>query len=175
MQAIAEQSRIIRLPLNKVGSLSKINKAFKKLEQDYQREPAPEEIAELLKLQIAVVKEALESSDYPLSTDCPLFENEGNDVTLYDLLINSDSRSPDVSLINNSLQIEVERTLSTLPDREAEILRLFFGLDGNTARSLCEIAKLLGITTERARQLKAKALKRLKDSHNNRLLRPYLE
>ena len=173
-QAVAEQSRIVRLPLNKIGSLSKISKAFTKLEQEYQREPIPEEIAEMLKLQILIVEEALETSNFHVSTDAPLRESKGDDITLYDTLINCDAPSPDMSLINNSLKIEIIRVLGTLPDREAEILRYYFGLIGENPLSIDEIAIMLGITHESVRQLKKKALKNLKNIHKNRLLRSFL-
>lgn len=174
LQAIAEQSRIVRIPLNKIGELSKINKAFTKLEQDYQREPMPEEIADLLKLQIKIVKEALESSNYHISTDAPLRENDGDETTLSDTLINRESTSPDLSLINGSLRIEIERVLKTLPEREAEILRYYFGLIGESPLSIDEIAELLQLTRERVRQLKEKGLKNLRSLHRSKLLRSFL-
>ena len=175
LQAIAEQSRIVRLPLNKIGNLTKINKAFTKLEQDFQREPMPEEIADLLKLQLKIVKEALESASFHLSTDAPQqAEGDGDGITLYDTLINTDSQSPDLSLINSSLKIEIERVLKTLTDREAEILRYYFGLIGENPLSVDEIAVLLQLTSERVRQLKIKALKNLKSVHKSSNLRSFL-
>jgi len=174
LQAIAEQSRIVRLPLNKIGALSKINKAFTKLEQDYQREPMPEEIADLLKLQIKIVKEALETSNFHVSADAPLHESDGDEMTLFDTLINRESPSPDRSLINGSLKIEIERVLKTLPEREAEILRYYFGLIGDGPLSIDEIAELLKLTRERVRQLKEKGLKNIKNSHRSKLLRSFL-
>jgi len=175
LQAIAEQSRIVRLPLNKIGNLTKINKAFTKLEQDFQREPMPEEIADLLKLQLKIVKEALESASFHLSTDAPQqAQGDGDEITLYDTLINTDSQSPDLSLINSSLKIEIERVLKTLTDREAEILRYYFGLIGENPLSVDEIAVLLQLTSERVRQLKIKALKNLKSVHKSSNLRSFL-
>lgn len=174
LQAIAEQSRIVRLPLNKIGALSKINKAFTKLEQDYQREPMPEEIADLLNLQIKIVKEAIETSGFHVSTDAPLHESDGDEITLYDTLINTESQSPDLLLINSSLKIEIERALKTLSDREAEILRYNFGLIGDNPLSIDEIAVLLNLTRERVRQIKEKALKNLKNIRKSRLLRQFL-
>lgn len=174
LQAVAEQSRIVRLPMNKIGSISKINKAFTKLEQDYQREPISEEIAEMLTLQIKIVDEALESSNFHISADAPLFENEGDEVTLYDTLIKNDLPSPDLLLIDNSLKIEIERVLATLSNREAEILRYYFGLIGENPLSIDEIAKKLGITSENIRQLKGKALRKLKTVHKSNLLRSFL-
>ena len=174
LQAVAEHSRIVRLPLNKIGSILKINSAFTKLEQDYQREPIPEEIAEMLKFQIKVVEEALQTPNFHISTDAPLRENESEENTLYDTLINTDAPSPDMLLLKNSLRIEIERTLATLDHREAEILRYFFGLIGENPLSIDEIALELKLTRERVRQLKEKALKKLKNIHKNYLLRSYL-
>jgi RNA polymerase primary sigma factor len=174
LQAIAEQSRIVRLPLNKIGSISKIHKAFTKLEQDYQREPTPEEIAELLNLQLKIVREALETSNFHVSTDALLYENEGEEITLYDTLINKESISPDLSLINGSLRIEIERALGTLSDREAEVLRCHFGLAGEFPLSIDEIADELGINRETIRQIKEKAIKKLRNIQKSRLLRSFL-
>ena len=174
LQAIAEQSRIVRLPLNKIGSILKINNAFIKLEQDFQREPIPEEIAEMLKLEPSIIEEAMQSSNFHISTDAPLRESESEEYTLYDTLINSDEPSPDFSLINTSLKIEIERALATLENREAEILRYNFGLIGEHALSIDEIAVVLSLTRERVRQLKMKALKKLKNIYKNRLLRTFL-
>jgi RNA polymerase primary sigma factor len=174
LQAIAEDSRIVRLPLNKVGSILKINKAFTKLEQDFQREPTPEEIAEILKLQTKIVEEALQTSGFHISADTPSGDNEDDDITLYDTLINNDQLSPDTSLVKDSLGIEVKRALGTLSEREAEILRYNFGLAGKNPLSIDEIAALLNITPERVRQLKENALKKLRNIHKNRLLRSYL-
>jgi len=174
LQAVAEHSRIVRLPLNKIGSISKINNAFIKLEQDYQREPIPEEIADMLKFQIKVVEEGLQTANFHISTDAPLHESEGDEFTLYDSLINSDSPSPDISLLRNSLKIEIERILAILDVREAEILRYYFGLIGENPLSIDEIAVELKLTRERVRQLKEKALKKLKNVQKNCLLRSYL-
>jgi len=174
LQAIAEQSRIVRLPLNKIGSISKIHKAFTKLEQDYQREPMPEEIAELLKLQTKIVREALESANFHVSTDALIYENEGEEITLYDTLINKESISPDLSLINNSLRIEIERALGTLSDREAEVLRYHFGLVGEFPLSIDEIAEILRISRDSIRQIKEKAIKKLKNTQKSCLLRSFL-
>jgi RNA polymerase primary sigma factor len=174
MQAIAEQSRIVRLPMNKIGSLSKISKASKKLEQDFQREPIPNEIAEMLELRVLIVEEALQICNFQVSADAPLYESEGDNITLYDTLINGDSPSPDMPLINHSLKIEIERTLGTLSEREAAILRYYFGLIGENALSIDEIAKILGITPQGVLQIKKKALKKLKNIHKNQRLRAFL-
>ncbi len=174
LQALAENSRIIRLPLNKIGSILKINSTFTKLEQNYQREPIPEEIAEMLQLQTKIVEEALSVSSFHISTDAPLRESENDEYTLYDTLINSDEQSPDMTLINSSLKTEIERALETLDVREADILRYNFGLVGENPLSIDEIGALMDLTPERVRQLKVKALKKLKNKSKNRLLRSYL-
>jgi len=174
LQAIAEHSRIVRLPLNKIGSILKINDAFSRLEQDYQREPMTDEIADMLKFQIKVVEEALQTSGFHVSTDAPLRENENDDSTLYDTLANNDSQSPDMLLLKNSLKIEIERIFATLNDREAEILRYYFGLIGENSLTVDEIAHEMKLTPERVRQIKEKALKKLKNIHKNCLLRSYL-
>jgi len=172
LQAIAEHSRIIRLPLNKIGSILKINSAFIKLEQNYQREPMPEEIADILQLQTKIVEEAMQTSSFHISTDAPLYERDSEEYTLYDKLINNDEPSPDMSLINSSLKIEIERALDTLDDREADILRYNFGLNGQC--SIDEIGSVMNLTPERVRQLKVKALKKLKNKYKNQLLRAFL-
>ncbi len=174
LQAIAEQSRIVRLPLNKIGSLLKINNAFIKLEQDYQREPMPDEIAELLKLEPNIIQEALQTSNFHISADAPLRESDSDEYTLWDTLINNDEPSPDISLLNNSLKVEIERALATLEAREAQILRYNFGLTGEHTLSIDEIAVMMNLTRERVRQLKIKALKKLKNIQMNNLLRSFL-
>jgi len=174
LQAIAEQSRIVRLPLNKIGSLLKINTAFIKLEQDYQREPMPDEIAELLRLEPNIIQEALQSSNFHISADAPLRESDSDEYTLWDTLISNDEPSPDISLLNNSLKVEIERALGTLEAREAQILRYNFGLIGEHALSIDEIAIVMNLTRERVRQLKMKALKKLKNIQKNNPLRSFL-
>jgi RNA polymerase primary sigma factor len=174
LQSIAEHSRIIRLPLNKIGSILKINSAFIKLEQNYQREPMPEEIADILQLQTEIVEEAMQSSSFHISTDAPLYERDSEEYTLYDTLINNDEPSPDMSLINSSLRIEIERALETLDEREADILRYNFGLNGQSSLSIDEIGSVMNLTPERVRQLKVKALKKLRNKYKNRLLRSFL-
>jgi len=174
LQAIAEQSRIVRLPLNKIGSILKINNAFMKLEQDFQREPISDEIAEVLKLQPGIIEDALQTSNFHISADAPLRESDSEEYTLYDTLINNDEPSPDMSLMNSSLKIEIERALSTLDSREAQILRYNFGLIGTHAMSIDEIGVVMNLTRERVRQLKMKALKKLKNIYKNRMLRSYL-
>lgn len=174
LQALAEQARIVRLPLNKIGSINKINKTFVKLEQDFQREPTSEEIAEILDLHPKIVEQSLNASTFHVSMDAPLKDDESTENNLYDVLINDETPSPDTTLLDSSLKIEIERLLSTLNDREAEILRYYFGLNGMQGHTLEEIGKELDLTRERVRQIKEKAIKKLKNIYRNRLLRTYL-
>ncbi|HKM92448.1 MAG TPA: sigma-70 family RNA polymerase sigma factor [Prolixibacteraceae bacterium] len=172
LQALAEQARIVRLPLNKIGSINKINKAFNKLEQEFQREPTAKEIAEILEMTPEVVEETMKASGHHVSMDAPLKEEDGN--TMYDVILDSDTPSPDLGLLNNSLQQEIERSLATLGEREAEILRYYFGLNGTRPHTLEEIGEVLGLTRERVRQIKEKSIKKLKNNYRNKLLKSYL-
>lgn len=172
LQALAEQARIVRLPLNKIGSVNKVNNTFSLLEQEYQREPTSEEIAEVLDMAPKDVKEALKVSNRHVSMDAPLKPDEEN--TLYDVLLSSDNASPDSQLLNDSLRKEIERSLSTLSPREADIIRLYYGLGGEPPYSLEEIGKLFNLTRERVRQIKEKAIKRLKHTYRSRILRNFI-
>jgi RNA polymerase primary sigma factor len=159
LQAIAEQSRIVRLPLNQVGSLSKISKAFSKLEQEYEREPSPEELADILETTVDKVSDTLSNSGRHVSMDAPFVQGEEN--TLLDVLENHDPDT-DSSLIDESLSEEIKRSLATLTEREREIIVLFFGLGSNHQLSLEEIGEKFNLTRERVRQIKDKALQRLR-------------
>jgi RNA polymerase primary sigma factor len=172
LQALAEQARIVRLPLNKIGSINKINKTFSQLEQEFQREPTQEELAELLDTRIDLVASSLSVSSSHVSMDAPLNDDENS--SLYDVLLNNDSPSPDNDLMTNSLRKEIERSLSTLGEREADILRYYFGLNGYPPYTLEEIGEEFSLTRERVRQIKEKAIKKLKNQYRNRLLRTYL-
>jgi len=172
LQALAEQARIVRLPLNKIGSINKINKAFSKLEQEYQREPTIEEIAELMDSKPELIEDSMNFSSIHVSMDAPLREEEANN--MYDVMLNDDSPVPDEKLIDSSLRQEIERSLGTLGDREAEILRFYFGLNGYQPHTLEEIGDEFGLTRERVRQIKEKAIKKLKNQYRNRLLKSYL-
>ena len=174
LQALAEQARIVRLPLNKIGSFNQIIKAFSSLEQEYQREPMPEEIGDLVNMHPFAVDEALNSSNYHISLDAPLREDDENENNMYDVLLNNDSQGPDKSLIDNSLKRDIERTLESLTPREAEILSYYFGLNGLHSHSLIEISNKLAITRERVRQIKEKALDKLQNTRRNRLLKSYV-
>jgi RNA polymerase primary sigma factor len=172
LQALAEQARIVRLPLNKIGSINKINKTFSELEQKYEREPSVQEIAEVLEMAPDDVKEALKSAGRHVSMDAPIAQDE--ETTLYDVLLSKDSPSPDKSLLTDSLRKEIERVLSTLTYREANIIRLYFGLNGKHAHTLEEIGEEFSLTRERVRQIKEKAIKRLKNATRCKLLKAYL-
>ncbi|MFO7999894.1 MAG: RNA polymerase sigma factor RpoD/SigA [Marinilabilia sp.] len=172
LQALAEQARIVRLPLNKIGSVNKVNNAFARLEQEYQREPTSEEIAEVLDMAPKDVKEALKVSNRHVSMDAPLKPDEEN--TLYDVLLASDNASPDAEMLDDSLRREIERSLASLSAREADIIRLYYGLNGEPPYSLEEIGKLFNLTRERVRQIKEKAIKRLKHTYRSRILKNFI-
>lgn len=173
LQALAEQSRIVRLPLNKIGSITRINKTFSRLEQEYQREPTPEEVAFLLETSSDIVEDALKVSSHHVSMDAPIHEEEGG-ASLYDILLNEESLSPDKGLIYGSLCKEIERTLSTLTEREADVIRYYFGLSGCRQHTLEEIGDEFGLTRERVRQIKEKTIKKMRNQYRNKLLRSYL-
>lgn len=172
LQALAEQSRIVRLPLNKIGSINKINKTFNRLEQEYQRDPTVEEVAEMMESRAEMIEDAMNFSNGHVSMDAPLRDEEVN--SMYDVMLNEDSPSPDSGLIDYSLRKEIERSLSTLGGREADILRYYFGLNSVPAHTLEEIGDEFGLTRERVRQIKEKAIKKLRNQYRNRLLKAYL-
>jgi RNA polymerase primary sigma factor len=172
LQAIAEHSRIVRLPLNQVGSLNKLNKAFSKLEQEFEREPTEEELATMLDLPEDKVKDSIQISGRHISMDAPLVA--GEESTLYDVMVNKDSPKADRELLHESLQMEIERTLDTLSEREKEIIKLYFGIGLNHGLTIDEIGEKFDLTRERVRQIKEKALKRLRQNTRSKLLRAYL-
>jgi len=171
LQALAEQSRIVRLPLNQVGSLNKINKAFSKFEQEFERQPSPEELAEVLDLPKEKVSDTLRVSGRHVSVDAPFVDGEDN--SLLDVLPNNDSPNADKSLLNESLTREIERSLATLTERERDIIKLFFGI-GVQEMTLEEIGEQFGLTRERVRQIKEKAIRRLRHTSRSKLLKTYL-
>ena len=171
LQALAEQSRIVRLPLNQVGSLNKINKAFSRFEQENERRPSPEELADSLDLPAEKVADTLRVSGRHISVDAPFVEGEDN--SLLDVLVNDDSPIADRTLINESLSTEVARALSTLTERERDIIKLFFGIN-TQEMTLEEIGEKFGLTRERVRQIKEKAIRRLRHSSRSKLLKTYL-
>jgi RNA polymerase primary sigma factor len=174
LQALAEQSRIVRLPLNKIGSINKINKTFARLEQEYEREPSADEIAAALELSPEDIKEALRNTGRHVSMDAPLATGDENTSNMYDVMQSEDTPSPEGSLISESLRKEIERALSTLTAREADVVRLYFGLNGEHALTLEEIGERFDLTRERVRQIKEKAIRRLKHTSRSRLLKTYL-
>ncbi|HBI81508.1 MAG TPA: RNA polymerase subunit sigma [Bacteroidales bacterium] len=172
LQALAEQARIVKLPLNKIGSINKVNRALAELEQRFEREPTIEELSELLKLASEDIKEALRGNNRHLSMDAPLTQDD--DSSMYDVMLSPDSPMPDRGLLNESLRREIDRALSTLTPREANIIRLYFGLNGKHPLTLEEIGEEFDLTRERVRQIKEKALKRLKQTTRNKILKTYL-
>ncbi len=171
LQALAEQSRIVRLPLNQVGSLNKINKAFARFEQENERTPSPEELAQTLDLPKEKVTDTLRVAGRHVSVDAPFADGEDNN--LLDVLVNADSPNADRGLINESLSTEVERALATLTDRERDIVKYFFGI-GCQEMTLEEIGDKFGLTRERVRQIKEKAIRRLRQNSRSKLLKSYL-
>ena len=172
LQALAEQSRIVRLPLNKIGSINKINKAYASIEQEEERAPSASEIASFLDMSESDVKESQRNSGRHVSMDAPLVE--GEDSNLYDVLRSGESPNPDRALLNASLSIEIERALETLTPREADVIRLYFGLDSKQALTLEEIGERFDLTRERVRQIKEKAIRRLKHASRSKILKTYL-
>jgi RNA polymerase primary sigma factor len=172
LQALAEQSRIVRLPLNKIGSINKINKTYALLEQSNERPPSAEEIAKELDMTVNDVKESLKNAGRHLSMDAPLVE--GEDSNLYDVLRSSESPNPDRELILDSLRTEIERSLETLTQREADVVRLYYGLGNQHPMTLEEIGETFDLTRERVRQIKEKAIRRLKHTSRSKILKTYL-
>ena len=171
LQALAEQSRIVRLPLNQVGSLNKINKALSRFEQEHERKPSAEELAKVLELPTEKVSDTLRVSGRHISVDAPFVEGEAN--SLLDVLVNDDSPNADRALMNESLSREIDRALSTLTERERDIIKLFFGI-GCQEMTLEEIGEKFGLTRERVRQIKEKAIRRLRHTSRSKLLKTFL-
>ncbi|MFP4488565.1 MAG: RNA polymerase sigma factor RpoD/SigA [Bacteroidales bacterium] len=172
LQSLAEQARIVRLPVNKIGSINKINKVFAKLEQEFEREPSSQEIADVLQIAPEEVKEVLKSNGRTLSMDAPISSEEDND--MYDVMYSDDNPSPDKHLINESLTYEIERALSTLSPRESKVIKLYFGINMKHPLTLEEIGEELELTRERVRQIKEKALKRIQYTTRSKILKTYL-
>ncbi|MDG1238100.1 MAG: sigma-70 family RNA polymerase sigma factor [Flavobacteriales bacterium] len=172
LQALAEQSRIVRLPLNKIGSINKINKAYAELEQEFERPPTAEEVAKLLDLTEEEVKQAMKNSGRHVSMDAPLIE--GEDSNMYNVIGSEDSPNPDEGLMIDSLRQEISRALATLTPREGEVVRAYFGLNGEHAMTLEEIGEAFDLTRERVRQIKEKAIRRLRHNSRSKLLKTYL-
>ncbi|MCQ2209809.1 MAG: RNA polymerase sigma factor RpoD/SigA [Paludibacteraceae bacterium] len=174
LQALAEQSRTIRLPLNQVGSLNKINKAIHQFEQENERRPSADEVSEMLDIPTEKISEALRISGRHISVDAPFDSNDGNDNSLLDVLVNEDSPIADKSLIKESLCDEIERTLSTLSEREILIIKMFFGIGSYHEMTLEEIGMQLNLNRERVRQIKEKAIRKLRQNSRSKLLKSYL-
>jgi RNA polymerase primary sigma factor len=172
LQAIAEQSRIVRLPLNQVGSLIRISKAFSKLEQQFEREPSYEEIAVITEIPIEKISDMMRAAGKHLSMDAPFMQGEEN--TLLDVIENTDSPHADIQLISESLKKEIERSLSTLSERECEVIKLFFGIGFTHGLTLEEIGDKFELTRERVRQIKEKAIRRLRNKSRSNILKSYL-
>lgn len=171
LQALAEQSRIVRLPLNKIGSINKINKAYAQLEQEHERAPNHIEIAEMLDIPENEVKESLKNSGRHVSMDAPLVQDE--ETTMYDVIRN-EGPTPETGLIYESLRKEINRAIATLTPREADVVKLYFGLDGHHPMTLEEIGEKFDLTRERVRQIKEKAIRRLKHTSRSKILKTYL-
>lgn len=173
LQALAEQSRIVRLPLNKVGSLNKINRAFSELEQEFEREPSPEELAELLEIPTEEVETTLGVAARHVSMDAPFVDGEDN--SLLDVLENSKTPKTDQSLeYTHSLRTEIERSLGTLTERQCDVIKLYFGIGIEHPMSLEDIGDKFGLTRERVRQIKDKAINKLRSASRSKLLKHYL-
>lgn len=173
LQSLAEQARIVRLPLNKIGSINKINKAFARLEQEHERPPTAAELAETLEMTLEEVKTSMSNTGRHVSMDAPL-RDDGDSGTMHDLMRNDDLPNPMEALLSDSLRLEIERSLESLSGREGDVIRLYFGLAGNQPHTLEEIGRKFDLTRERVRQIKEKAIRRLKQAGRGKALRTYL-
>lgn len=174
LQALAEQARIVRLPLNKVGNINRINRAFSELEQKLERAPTIDELAEYIDLSVNDVRQSLMNSGRHISMDAQLMEGDESSSSLYDLLPNDALPSPDAVLVTDSLRKDIERSLSTLTIREGDVVRLFYGLNGTVPLTLEEIGNHFDLTRERVRQIKEKAIRRLRHTSRSKMLQSYL-
>jgi RNA polymerase primary sigma factor len=174
LQALAEQARIVRLPLNKIGNINKINKAFSELEQKFERPPSAEELAEFLEVTVEDVRQSLSNSGRHVSMDAPLIEGDASSSSMYDVLPNDSLPGPERELVVESLRKDIDRSLSTLTGRESEILKMYYGLNGQPAQTLEEIGIRFDLTRERVRQIKEKAIRRLKHTSRSKMLKSYL-
>jgi RNA polymerase primary sigma factor len=174
LQALAEQARIVRLPLNKIGSINKINKAYSELEQKFERPPSAEEMAEFIGCTAEEIKQSLSHNGRHVSMDAPLVEGDESSSSMYDVLSNDSMPGPENNLVMESLRKDIERSLTALTPRESDVVKLFYGLEGKAPMSLDEIGDRFDLTRERVRQIKEKAIRRLKHSSKNRILKSYL-
>jgi len=174
LQALAEQARIVRLPLNKIGTINKINKAYSELEQRFERTPSAAELAEFLDCSIKDLQESLKNNGRHVSMDAPLKEGDDSSSSMYDVLPNDSLPGPERTLVVESLRKDIERSLATLTAREGDVVRLYFGLNGKHPLTLEEIGERFELTRERVRQIKEKAIRRLKHTSRSRMLQSYL-
>ncbi len=174
LQALAEQARIVRLPLNKIGTINKINKAFSHLEQDLERAPTVQEMADFMEVSVDEVQQAMKNNGRHVSMDAPLVEGDESSSSMYEVLENDSLPGPERELMNESLRKEIERSLSTLTDREGDVIRLYYGLNGKYPMTLEEIGERFELTRERVRQIKEKAIRRMRQTSRSRMLKSYL-
>jgi RNA polymerase primary sigma factor len=174
LQALAEQARIVRLPLNKIGIINKINRAFSELEQKYERPPSVDELAEILEVSPSDIRQSMSSSGRHVSMDASLVEGDESSSNMYDLLLNDSLPGPETNLVQESLQKDIERSLTTLTSREGDVVRMYYGLSGRYPLTLEEIGEKFDLTRERVRQIKEKAIRRLKHTSRSRMLKTYL-
>lgn len=174
LQALAEQARIVRLPLNKIGNINKINRAYAKLEQEFEREPSVDELAAVLEISEEDIKQNIKNNRRHVSMDAPLPGADDDDRNLYDTMEGTEETNPERDLLNESLRKEIERSLSTLAPREADVIRLYFGLTGAHPMTLEEIGEVFDLTRERVRQIKEKGIRRLRHTSRSRTLKAYL-
>lgn len=172
LQALAEQSRIVRLPLNRVGTLNKIGKEYGRLEQEFEREPSPEELANALEMDVEELSDVMLMNGKPMSMDAPFNQNDEN--SLHDVLVNDDLPSPDEELMTESLKAEIKSALDVLNEREKKVLKLYFGIDTEQALTLEEIGEKFNLTRERVRQIKEKAIRKLRHNSRSKNLKSYL-
>jgi len=174
LQALAEQARIVRLPLNKIGTINKLNKAYSELEQNLERPPSVDELAEALECSVNDIQQSISNNGRHVSMDASLVEGEDSSFSLYDLLPNDSLPAPENELVKDSLRKDIDRSLRTLTSREGEVIRLYFGLNGKYPLTLEEIGEKFDLTRERVRQIKEKAIRRLKHTSRSRMLKTYL-
>jgi RNA polymerase primary sigma factor len=174
LQALVENARMVKLPQNKVDTINKVNKTYAHLEQEFQREPTVEEIASYLEINAMMVDQSLQSTGTHLSLDAPMYDDDDNENSQYDLYANDFSPSPDNDLLETSLKIEIKRLLSKLDGREAAILSSYYGLNGKQALALDDMSIRFGLTRERIRQIKDSTIKKLKSFPSQTILKPYL-
>jgi len=174
LQALAEQARIVRLPLNKIGIINKVNKAFSELEQELGRTPTIDELADALEISDADVKQSMANSGRHVSMVAPLKDGDEGSSSLYDILQNTENNNPERELILESLRGEIVRSLNTLKLREADVIRLYYGLDGTAPMTLAEIGQRFDLTRERVRQIKEKGIRKLKNASRSKILKAYL-